>query len=152
MFGVITVLEWDAQGGGRVSGSSGNLYLLNMHNMFEIKPTYNNRLTLMFFDNPNDVRDGGARMKISNPIAAIYVYADTDYGSEDVTLDYFPDDDPTQTTKHITLPKRNISYCFPYGNDQSNAYSWVVYCEDAFNVKRILVDHSWIPLYLLLES
>jgi len=152
MFAPVTVLKWDAQSGGRISSPDGNLYILNTKNMFEIKPTYNSKLTLTFFDNPNDTRDGGNRMKIDTTIAAVYILADTDYGDESVTLDYYPDDDSTQATKEITLIKKNVSYFFPYRNDQTNALSWVIYCEDAWNVKRILVNHSWIPLYALMEE
>jgi hypothetical protein len=152
MFLPVTVLDWKAQGGGRVVEPAGSLFILNTHNMFEIEETYNSKLTLIFFDNINDVRDGGNRMKISTTVAGIKLAADSDYGGEAVTLNYYPEDDATQSTKAITLIKNNVSYCAPYGNNQTGNLTWLYYCDDAWDVKRILTAYNWIPLYNLLKT
>jgi hypothetical protein len=153
MFCPIVVSEWGAQGRNRIKDAAGNLYILNTRNMFEIKASpHSGKLTLLYFDNISDVRDGGNRMLVTGSVAGIKLASDTDYGAEVVTLDYYPDDDTTQSTKSITLVKKNISYCYCYLFDQTNALSWVVYCEDGWNMKRILVNHSWIPLYSKLEE
>jgi hypothetical protein len=153
MFLPVTVLDWQIDGGRRIPDKvSGNLYVLNTTRMFEITEAYDENLTMRFFDNPADSRCGGARMKIDTTLAGLISAADSDYGDNTVTLDMYPDNDTTQATTEITLQKLAISYCKPFGNDQSNALTWVYYIDAGWDIQKILVNHSWIPLWVLLED
>jgi hypothetical protein len=153
MFLPVTVLDWQIDGGRRIPDKvNGNFHILNTTRMYEITEAYDENMTMRFFDNPADSRCGGARMKIDTTLAGLINAADSDYGDNVVTLDVYPDNDTSQATTEITLQKISISYCIPYRNDQSNALTWVVYIDAGWNMQKILVNHSWIPLYVLLEA
>jgi hypothetical protein len=153
MFIPVVVLDWRIDGGRRVPDkTNGNLYVLNATRMFEITEAYDGNMQMFFFDNPADSRCGGAHMKIDTTLAGLLNAADSDFGDNVVTLDVYPDNDSTQTTTEVTLQKIAISYCKPFGNDQSNALTWVYYIDAGWDIKKILVNHSWIPLYSKLES
>jgi hypothetical protein len=154
MFLPVVVLDWRIDGGRRVPDkTNGNLHILSTYGrMFEITEAYDHNMRLRFYDNPADSRCGGAWMKIDTTLAGILNAADADFGDNMVTLDMYPDNDTAQATTEITLQKVAVSYCIPFGNDQSNALSWVVFVDAANDIKKILVNHSWIPLYLLLQN
>jgi hypothetical protein len=147
MFLPVVVLDWRIDGGRRVPDAIGNLYVLNTNRMYQITIAYDGHPTMIFYDNPANVKDAGARMRIDTTLAGLLNGADSDHGSESVTLDYYPDNDTSVATKEITLSKADIAYCYPFGNQQSNALSWVIYSSKGWNMERILVNHSWIPLY-----
>jgi len=146
-----TVLDWRIDGGKRVPDAAGNWYILNTNRMYEVRLDNNDNAYMFYFDNPADSRDGGAHMKVDDNVTALRIYADTDHGSEAVTLSYFPNGDITEATEEITIAKNSIAYCYPMGFQMSNAYCYVVYVDAGWNKNRILVNHSWIPLYALLE-
>lgn len=152
MFIADIVLEWRAPGEKRIPDAAGNLYILNTNRMFEITEAYDGNATMFYFDNPSDIKDGGARLRTDYTVASLIAQADTDYGAENVTLDYYPNADSTESTVSIIIPKEDIAYCYPYGNVQSHALSWVVYALKGWGMKKILVNHSWIPLIVLLEA
>ena len=154
MFLPVVVLDWRIDGGRRVPDkTNGNLHILSTYGrMYEITEAYDHNMSLRYFDNPADERCGGAWMKIDTTLTGIFNAADSDYGTDVVTFDMFPDNDLTATTSEITLQKVAISYCIPYGNVQSSAYTWIVYVDAGWNMQKILVNHSWIPVYSLLES
>jgi hypothetical protein len=152
MFMPTTVLDWRIDGGRRVPDAAGDWYILNTNRMFEIKTDYEDNLYMFYFDNPADSRDGGAHMKVDDNLAALNIYADTDHGSEAVTLEYFPDDDTSATPLEITLTKASIAYCYPVAFQKSHNYCYLVYVDAGWNKNRILVSHSWIILYGLLEA
>jgi hypothetical protein len=153
MFLPVVVLDWRIDGGRRVPDkTNGNLYILNTTRMFEITEAYDHHMQMFYFDNLVDSRCGGAHMKIDTTLAGLLNGADSDYGTVAVTVSAYPDNDPTATPANITLQKLSISYCKPYGNDQSNALTWIYYINAGWEIEKILVNHSWIPLYSILES
>ena len=152
MFLEARVIDWRIDGGRRVPNkTSGNSYILNTNRMFEITEDYNSNPQFYFFDNPADSRCGGARMKLDGILLSILSAADTNIGSVAVTLDYFPNEDPTETTEEITIGKANIAYCYPYRFDADATETWVVYIDAGWDVKRILVDSDMSTMFSSLE-
>lgn len=154
MFLLTIVEDWRIDGGRRVPDKvDGNLYLLNTNRMYEITANYEGKYRMRFFDDPANSRDGGAWMKIwDEAIENITNAGDTDIGSNSVTFDVFEDNDPTLTTTALTLVKSAIAYCYPYGHNGNNRYTWVIYADAGWNMIRILVDHEYMSVYLLLEE
>jgi hypothetical protein len=155
MFLTTLVLDWHIDGGRRVPDKvNGNLYLLNTNRMYELRSGVDTDPTMYFFDNPADTRCGGAILRTDHTqatVANIITEGDDVPSGKFVTVSAYPNNDSSLTTESITLPKAQIAYCYPYGNVQSHALSWIVFAEDAWNMRRILVNHSWIPLKILLE-
>jgi len=129
----------------------GDYYTLNTNRMFEITEAYDGNPTMFFFDNPANVKDGGARLKITDEsIASIIAYADTDHGSDSITLDVFPENNPLLATYELTLRKENIAYIYPVGG--TTGASWLVYADMAWNMIRVLVNKDYGDLWLELNG
>jgi hypothetical protein len=130
----------------------GDHYALNTNRMFEITENYNGDPTMFFYDNPADVKDSGARMTITDEtIASIIAYADLDHGSESVTLSVFPDNDITATPTDITLPKACIAYLWEH-LETSGDYTWLVYANDGWEMKKVIVDEDYSTLWNRLNT
>lgn len=149
-FGLVT--DWRVPGEKRVRSSAGNLYILNTNRMFEITANHASKASMIFFDNGLDEKDSGNRLVTSESVASTILPADTDHGSNEVTLNYYPDNDITVATKAITLRKEDIGYCYPRNFDLTEVYTYVVYREGAWDTKRILVSGNWIPIWAALET
>jgi hypothetical protein len=156
MFLVTIVKEWGIDGGRRVPNhTDGNLYILNTNRMFELREGIGGDPQMLFFDNPADSRCGGAKMRTDvaqATVTNIINEADDAPATASVTVDVYPDNDLTATTVSRVFPKAAVAYCYPYGNVQSHAKSWMVIAEDGWNMRRVLVNHSWIPLNVLLNA
>lgn len=131
---------------------SGDHYALNTNRMFEITEAYDGNPTMFFFDNPANVKDGGARMKIDDEtIASIIAYADLDHGSESVTLSLFPNNDVTATPVDTTIQKLDIAYMWDQGHPVTN-YTWLVYAEAGWDIKKVLVNEAFGTLWNRLNT
>lgn len=155
MFLSTFVLDWRVDGGNRVPNkTAGNLYILNTNRMFEIRSGIDTDPQLYYFDNLADFRDAGAHMRLDHTqstVANLITASNSDHGAETITLDAYIDNDINGTTESVTINKAAIAYCYPYGNVQSHAKTWVVYSDGAFDVKRRVINMSWIPLIVALE-
>lgn len=153
MFLYTIVHDWRIDGGSRVPNkTNGNFYLLNTNRFYEIIQRYDGRIQTRFFDNPANSRDGGAWMTITDQaVINVINAADTDIDTNSVTFNVFEDNDPTLPTSEITLAKAAIAYCYPLGHNGNSNYMWVVYADAGFDMIRILVDHNFSDVYLLLE-
>ncbi len=140
-----TVLDWRTDGNRRVhSNATYNSYILNTNRMFEMTVAWDSNISMYYFDNPNDSRDGGARMRLDTTIAEIITASDLDYGSKYVTLNYFPNADTSEATKEISLQKSNIAYAWSHWDEDN--YCYLVYVDAGWNEIRIVVDYPLADL------
>lgn len=147
------VMDWQVPGEKRVrSKTTGDLYILNTNRMFEITESYTGKATMLFFDSGLDEKDSGNRLRVDDTVAVTTSHADNDHGSESIALSYFPEGDITATPTTVTVRKADIAYCYPRNSDILSDYTYVVYREGAWNMKKILVDSSWLLLWGDLED
>ncbi len=153
MFFEAGILEWGADGRSRITNLvTSNNFILNTNRMFEITDSWQGHSDLFFFDNPCNSRDGGSRMRVWGDKANIILASDTDHGSNEIDLHYYPDDDITATPLVENVRKADIAYCYPYNFSIVNPYSWVVYSQGGWDMKRVLVASAIGELYHILEG
>lgn len=151
MFIVSTVCQWGQHGIKPIS-SEGDAYILNTNRMFEITANRDigpfSTSSLFFYQNPDDSRDGGARMRISSTAAQIITASDLDVGSNSVTFNVFPDNhDTTGTPVARTLQKKDVAYLYAHPN---TSYTYLVYVNEAWDVKKVVISHTGLAAWLLL--
>jgi hypothetical protein len=143
------VTEWRIDSGVRVRDhTSGDKYLLNHRNMFELHACYTGGTWMYYFDNRNDSRCGGAYLRSVNSVALLKARADYTPDHEGaVVLPAFPNNDLNETPVSIYVPMDQISRAWPYDkSDSSAAYTWVTYSEDGWDMKTQLCMGSFDAL------
>jgi len=143
------VTEWRIDSGVRVRNhTAGDKYLLNHRNMFELHTAYTGGTWMYYFDNRNDSRCGGAYLRSVNTVAMLVTRADYAPDHEGaVVLPAYPHNDLTETPVNIYVPMDQISRAWPYDKtDSTGDYTWVVYCDDGWDMKTQLCHGSFDAL------
>lgn len=131
---------------------NGDHYALNTNRMYEITSAYDGNPTMFFFDNPNNVKDGGARMKITDEtIASIIAYADSDHGTELALLPIYPNNDHDETPVNTLIPKVDIAYMWAHENSAFNC-TWLVYAQGGWDIKKVLVNRTFGDIWQFLNG
>jgi hypothetical protein len=131
------VLSWQADSWKRVSGS-GTYYCLNTNRVSDIRDGGGDTCTLFYCDNPFDDRDAPHWMKLNKTVASLKNDMDDSVDHAYVTLNIYPENDPTQTPVETTIHIGNFAYSRTDPN--SILRSWVTYTEDGWDIKTVLCN------------
>jgi hypothetical protein len=136
------VTEWRIDSGTRVRDhTSGDKYLLNHKNMFELHTCFTGGTWMYYFDNIGDSRCGGAYLRSVNTVALLKTRSDYPVVHETWTAGVYPDNDPTKTAVNMTINQDQISRIWPFDKKNSaTGNSWCVYCDDGWDLKKALVN------------
>ena len=141
------VMSWQADSWKRVRDTvNGTQYLLNTtdNHLDSIRvqtgDAASGTSSLFYFDNPFDHRDSGHYMVLDYPVDDLIHEINTALTHGYLTLDVYPNNDPTLATTEITF---NVAY-FAYAviDENSATRSWVTYAETGWDTKTILVEHT----------
>ena len=134
------VLSWQVDSWKRVTGA-GTYYCLNTNRLSDIRDGGNDTATLYYCDNPFDDRDAPHWMKLNTSVASLIVKMDDSVDHAYVTLNIYPDNDPTQTPVETTIHIGNFAYSKADPNNILR--SWVTYTEDGWDIKTVLCDNLY---------
>lgn len=148
MLTLAQVYSWDTKHpGDRMKEARSDSFLLNTSNMVDIvAKTYdgNSGSQLLFSNNPQDRRDSPDTLVISLTPDELETAHNLTYASNYATLDVFPNTDVTNlgTAEETLIEWDNISYAYATNNDYSNGHCHVVYYDEAWKRKVVIVDHT----------
>jgi len=155
MLALVQVYDWDTKHpGNRMNESYGDGFLLNTNRMVNIIDRTldgNAGSQLLFSNNPNDPRDSPDRLFVSLDASELRTYHDTDYFSKFAVLDIFPSLDVTNlgTAVETLIEWENIAYAYYTQNDHDSDHCHVVYYDESWKRKVVIVDHSMIGMMLI---
>ena len=153
MLALVKVYDWDTKHpGNRMNEAYIDAFLLNTNRMVNIIAKSFGADTeaaqLLFSNNPNDPRDSPDRLVVSLTPAQLRVYHDLDYASKFAEIDIFPNKDITNLGTAVTtlIEWENIAYFYPTNNDISNGHTHMVYYDESWKRKEVVVDHNVIEI------
>lgn len=150
MLYVAEVYDWDTKHpGDRMREAFANAYLLNtnrMVNMIDKTVGGDDATQMLFSNNPNDPRDSPDRLTVYGSVADIRTYHDTDYFSKFAVLNIYPTLDVTNlgTPVETLIEWENIAYVYMTNRDYLNDICHVVYYDESWKRKVVIVDHTLI--------
>ena len=144
------VTDWRIDSGTRVNSHlcpTGNQYLLNHAAMFDIHELPDGAW-MYYFDNPLDVKCGGAYLKSTNTVAELIARADYTPDHENgVLIPHYIDNVLTNDVENYYVPMAYISRAWPYDiRDSSAAYTWIVYAYEGWDLRKVLCQGSFDSL------
>lgn len=155
MLALVQVYDWDTKHpGDRMNESFANAYLLNTNRMVNIIDRTiegNSGSQLLFSNNPNDPRDSPDRLFVHLSADGLRAYRDVDEFSKFAVLDVFPSLDVTNlgTAVETLIEWENIAYFYMTQNDYENDHCHMVYYDESWKRKVVIVDHTLEGILLI---
>ena len=156
MLFLTTVISWDSKKAGRRVDTDRvyiNAYVLNTNRISDLKVWIDDDgeeySKFLYSDDPDDARDSPANVICASTVAEIEAYHNLVYTSKFGTLPVFPDMDTTQATVDTTVEWDDIAYGYGSAGEIGVNHAKVVYYENAWKRKEVLVDQALLLLALL---
>jgi len=149
------VYDWDSKKAGRRTDTNrvyGNYYVLNTNRITDLKVFMNGLdedSKFLYSDDPDDARDSPANVWCAATVDQIETAHNLTPTSKFGTLAVYPDMDTSQATVDTTIEWDDIAYAYASLDDINHDWAHVVYYENAWKRKEVLISYSVLTLALL---